>query len=123
MIPFHEWHMLYILDGKVPVPCDDALKWGEWFSTSWPARRVAEDWIDGVRVSTVFISVNHAYGRGVPILFETMVFTEEATGTCRRYTTWDEALAGHRETVAETQCYQLDAIDGAAGLLDHLCKH
>ncbi|CAB3940093.1 hypothetical protein [Ectopseudomonas oleovorans] len=61
-------------------------------------RRVAETWIDDVRISTVFLGLdhNHALG-GDPLLFETMVFVDGETHEMRRYFIWEEAEAGHAE--------------------------
>lgn len=53
------------------------------------------------RVSTVWLGLDHNYGDGPPILFETMVFGEAdwADQDCKRYSTEAEALAGHAEMV------------------------
>lgn len=69
-------------------------------------RRVAETTLkDGLWVSTVFLSVDHNYGNGIPLIFETLVFKEKDTGAkvldTRRYSTEAEALAGHDEVCAE----------------------
>jgi hypothetical protein len=53
-------------------------------------------------VSTVFLGLDHGYG-GIPILWETMVFSDDArveNEYQRRYHTREEALRGHEETVA-----------------------
>lgn len=69
------------------------------------SRRVAEDVWDEKRVSTVFLVIDHQYGSGPPLLFETMVFhTGEQDNPhedhyCERYSTWEEALVGHQEVV------------------------
>lgn len=55
-------------------------------------------------VSTVFVSYDMRFGReGPPILWETMVFggPPDVDGRRRRYASQEEALAGHREMVAE----------------------
>lgn len=65
-------------------------------------RRVARDELGHVRVSTVFLGLDHRYGPdGPPLVYETMVFpsdswTEQA---CERYSTREEALAGHARMV------------------------
>lgn len=63
--------------------------------------RVGNDIVNGYRVSTVFLAVNHQYGDGPPLLFETMIFEP---GTyfdiyCERYSTWAEAEAGHATAI------------------------
>ena len=89
----------YILDGKVPVLCDDVVAWGAWFEGR-EGRQVASDTIDGALVSTVFLGIDHNYGEGPPILFETMIFDHPDFGDYqRRYTSWDAAEDGHREAV------------------------
>lgn len=47
------------------------------------------------RISTVFLQVNHAFGDGPPILFETMVFGGPLDGLQDRYATVQEAWQGH----------------------------
>lgn len=73
---------------------------------TWPdseTRRVAVDILeDGKVVSTVFLVLDHSSDRGPPMLFETMVFPSETDFEefyMRRYSTWDEAAAGHAEIV------------------------
>ena len=66
-------------------------------------RRVAiTEWAD-VRVSTVWLGLNHAYGDTPPLIFETMVFApgREGDEECWRYSTEEQALAGHYRVVAE----------------------
>lgn len=63
----------YILDEKGrPVPEPDLYKWGMWFESA--NRSVADEIVNGARVSTVFLGLNHNYGEGEPLLWETMVF-------------------------------------------------
>lgn len=64
----------YILnaDGK-PVPEPDLVAWARWYEAA--DRHVAKDQIGEVRVSTVFLGIDHSFGRpGGPVLWETMVF-------------------------------------------------
>ena len=53
----------------------------------------------GVHVSTVFLSLNHAFGQGPPVLFETMIFGGPHDDYQERYTTVEEAREGHRRAV------------------------
>lgn len=87
----------YILDGHEVVLCEDLMKWASLFENA--DRRVAKDIIGGVEVSTVFLGLNHNYGEGEPILFETLVFGGPLDGEMERYSTWDEAKAGHAAMV------------------------
>ena len=64
--------------------------------------RVAIDTIDNKVISTVFLATNHNYGTGKPLLFETMVFCDDYEAVhqyCERYSTWDEAVEGHKRIV------------------------
>jgi hypothetical protein len=69
---------LYILDesGR-PVREPDINKWGVFFEDR-ERRRVAADVLtingEEVRVSTVFLGMDHAWGGESPVLWETMVF-------------------------------------------------
>lgn len=66
----------YILNAKgEPVECKKLSVWGEFFETS-KLRQVGDDTIDGVRVSTIFLGLDHNFGGGPPILWETMVFAK-----------------------------------------------
>lgn len=92
----------YILEGHAPVPVDDVLVWGRWFESA--DRRVAATESAGVRVSTVFIGLDHNFfGQGPPLLFETMIFGSDhpdLDAYQRRYSTWEEAEIGHLAAVA-----------------------
>ena len=44
--------------------------------------------------------MDHQWGAGPPVLFETMIFGPAGgENYCERYSTWDEALAGHRRAL------------------------
>ena len=89
---------IYILDGKNPVPCDDICVWGTWFAQNNELRTVARREEEDMCVSTVFIGVDHSSVGDKAILFETMVFSpNEHDEECVRYSTWEEAEAGHSE--------------------------
>jgi hypothetical protein len=58
---------------------------------------VQQDKIGNVKVSTVFLGLDHNYSLdGPPLLYETMIFGGEHDQYQERYATRDEALAGHR---------------------------
>lgn len=89
----------YILDGHTPVPCADLLEWARTFENA--ARTVGNTEVDGdIRVSTVFLGLDHSFGHGDPLLFETMIFGGAHDGYQERYSKWDEAEAGHATAVA-----------------------
>lgn len=123
----------WILNGKVPEFTSDVMRWARAFENS-EARRVAQTTLeDGIWVSTVFLGIDHGWNEGRPILFETMVFgppedTElfgrvrksrpDLFGIQHRYSTWDEAVAGHLSVVAQVQGY----IDAAKTMSEQLTK-
>ncbi|GAA6622718.1 hypothetical protein [Scytonema sp. NUACC26] len=57
-------------------------------------------------ISTVFLCINHAlfYGEE-PVLYETMVFYEDSDYSMYRYSTREEAIAGHEQRIIEVQTY------------------
>jgi hypothetical protein len=86
----------YVLDengNAVPEP--DLMKWGIFFKRS-SNRVLQQDSKDSVKVSTVFLGLDHSFGDGPPLLWETMIFGGEHDQYQERYTTRDEALKGHR---------------------------
>lgn len=106
----------YILKGKKAVPVEDALEWGNWFETADKERVVKQQTLkSGMWISTVFLGLDHNFGGGKPLLFETMVFDtndkkkykigdneHESIGEemeTNRYSTWEEAEAGHKKLV------------------------
>lgn len=89
----------YILIDKTPVLEPDFYKFAEWFETA--DRRVGISKKDNVMVSTVFLGIDHNWGEGDPILFETLVFVNEKEVDGTRYSTYHEAKAGHNEFCRE----------------------
>lgn len=108
----------FILDENGnPVEEPDLMKWAEWIESF--NRQIAEDIIGDIRVSTVFLGLNHRlFGEGPPILFETMTFSveneekeifghkyfgskelDEILQFQERYSTKNQAIEGHNKTV------------------------
>lgn len=83
----------WILNGHEPVPADMMAR-GKWFEAA--DRHVGSTERDGIRVSTVFLGINHRFGEGPPLLFETMIFGGIEDGWQERCSTWDEATALHQ---------------------------
>lgn len=83
----------YILEDHTPVRCDDSLAWGRWHESA--ERHVADETIGEVRISTVFLGLDHQWGKGPPLLFETMIFGGEHDEFQERCSTWDEAVEMH----------------------------
>ncbi len=82
----------YKLEGTKVVPVDSLL-WAQWFETAH--RVIGNDTIGDARVSTVFLGINHNWGDGPPLLFETMIFGGVHDGWQERCSTYEEALAMH----------------------------
>lgn len=80
-----------------------------WDPASPDYARVAATRVGGIRVSTVFLALDHNFGgKGPPVLFETMIFGARGRWAefQTRYCTEAEALAGHAmyvEAIAGTK--------------------
>jgi hypothetical protein len=92
-------------DGQVSQ-VDNIMDWARYFSAD--DRVVAKTELAGVEVSTVFLGLDHNFGEGPPILYETMVFGGPLDEEMERYHTRAEAAAGHEMMVARVR----DAIAG-----------
>lgn len=97
----------YILVGKKPTPVAALMEWANWFEMA--NRRVALDVVGEARISTCFLGLNHQFGGGPPILFETMVFGGTLDGEQERCSTWEQALAQHAEMLQRVQGEPQDA--------------
>lgn len=98
-----ERHQWYILKGRKPVPVtwSQQLRWArEENGNHRMTVTVAKERAGQYTVSTIFLGMDHAYGDGPPVLFETMAWLTEG-GKFRdeqyRYCTWDEAMKGHKQ--------------------------
>ena len=93
----------YKLLGKLPVPCADVIEWAKCFRTA--NRRVAETTVGPLRVSTVFLGIDHSFGGpGDPLLFETMIFGGDPIydwldAYMDRCSTWEQAEQMHLKAV------------------------
>src|SRR5262245_52914199 len=100
---------LYILDGHTPVHMDDVEAWARWCEAHRAALHVRDTWLPpGVRVSTVFLGLDHSLARILtpnlsPILFETMVFGGPLDQAQERCATWAEAEGQHAAVVARVR--------------------
>lgn len=72
------------------------LEWAEWFESNPAARIIAKTRVAESDVSTVFLGIDHSFGDGPPILFETMVFGGPLNQEQERYCTLKEAKDGHK---------------------------
>jgi hypothetical protein len=116
------WPSYVILDpeignGHVPVPCEPD-EWARWSEEHASDRRVGKDMVGTVMLSTVFLGLDHSFGAGPPLYFETMAFDESDVRTntigdrsythtatvddvFERYSTWEAAELGHAEWLAK----------------------
>jgi hypothetical protein len=94
----------YILDADNRPTKTDLLTWAEWFErienrcVAW-TQITSETW-----VSTVFLGIDHRhFGNGPPLLFETMIFGGRRDEYQWRYSSWDDAEAGHKAAVRKAR--------------------
>jgi hypothetical protein len=90
----------FILQGKTPVPEPDISAWEKWFRTA--NRRVDETMVGHLRVSTVFLGLDHQVYDGPPLLFETMILdkrNDDKEVYQDQCPTWDEAEEMHKRAV------------------------
>lgn len=87
-------------DGRTPIQVP-LLEWVDWFGNFKNRIVKQEELPNTFRVSTVFLGLDHNFDGGKSLLFETMVFPADSMGDldCERYSTWDEAEAGHKKMV------------------------
>lgn len=102
---------MYILNLRgEPVPCDSLMEWAEWFEHA--DRRVAFDKVGTSEISTVFLGLDHNFGDGPPLLWETMIFRGREWSDltqrfypkevdCRRHASRADALDYHEQCVAK----------------------
>jgi len=95
---------LYILgdDDRTPAEQLCITGWGRWMAANKDKKRVAYTVIGDAQVSTVFLGIDHGYGPGPPVLFETMVFHDEGRldGEMTRCSTWEQAEEQHEAMCA-----------------------
>lgn len=88
----------YVLEADGTIrPTKDVIEWAR--ALEHAHRTIARDKHGDVEVSTVFLGIDHAFGQGPPLLFETMVFGGSYDDETRRYATREDALAGHAEVL------------------------
>jgi hypothetical protein len=66
-------------------------------------KRVALTKIGDIEISTVWLGLDHQYGDGAPLIFETMQFGGDSNFDCERWSTIDEAVAGHQAWVGRIE--------------------
>lgn len=99
----------YILKNEKIYPCNDLMLWGEWMNNP-EDRRIGVDEIEDIKISTVFLGMDHGFGNGTPILFETMIFGGPLDSDMARYETIEQARNGH--ILAKITMYSLVVLKG-----------
>jgi len=93
----------YILKGKEAVRVNGVMVWAKWLEENEDKKIIRQEELsDGKWVSTVFLGLDHNFGGGKPLIFETMVFPkwgELGELDMDRYSTYKEAEAGHKRMV------------------------
>lgn len=88
--------MIAILVDKKVTPVSDTLEYAAWIEKN--DRTVANDSVNGIRISTVFLGMDHGFG-GPSLWFETMIFGGAHDHYQKRYSTWEEAEIGHQKAL------------------------
>jgi hypothetical protein len=107
--------MYYVLEGHETRQVDPET-WA--VALSKTDRHVADEMVGDVRISTVFLGIDHNFGGGIPLLFETMVFGGELDQSQDRYSTWNEAEAGHKVWVDRVKQAELFSEVVPCGFVD-----
>ena len=93
----------YVLEGKTPRRAKTRREWQAFMSDKRQLQLAWTDLGDVGYVSTVFIGRDTGEVPGLPVLFESMarIGPDYSDAVERRYPTWEAALLGHAELVAE----------------------
>jgi hypothetical protein len=112
----HKKHWILINDKLKEV---DMMTWAKWFENGnkSPGRITGRSVVKNVRISTVFLGLDHSFGGEVPVLWETMMFNirddskklkdkKGLTGNLQalgnyqvRYSSLEDARKGHEYAV------------------------
>jgi len=84
----------WILEGKTPKKVD-MTAYLNWLETG--TRHIEKTRYGGVLVSTVFLGLDHSFGHGAPLLFETMIFGGTHDEYQERCSTYEEAEVMHEK--------------------------
>lgn len=95
----------YILKDRKPVICADLRVWASWFEEVGN-RRVGNTEVGDLVVNTIFLGLDHSFGSGPPILWETMVFDGEWGNQERCAGSWEQAEEMHRRMVEKVKKQQ-----------------
>ena len=89
----------YILDNNNKPVAKPVLEASQWLEDNDNRRIVKRDEIGDILVSTVFLGLDHAWDSDIPVLWETMIFGGEHDQYQERYTSYEDALEGHKKAI------------------------
>jgi hypothetical protein len=96
----------YILDNNHKLVTSTGIESSKWMEENPKRKTVGYDELkdingDDVRVSTVFLGLDHAWnGSKPPILWETMIFGGKNDQAYQeRYASYEDALEGHQKAI------------------------
>lgn len=84
----------------------------------WDNRFDLKTEVDDYLISTVDLGVDHSFGYGKPLYYETMIFTKKGKDIdlcelyCKRYSTEEEAKMGHNLVVDLVKKGKLPILEG-----------
>jgi hypothetical protein len=98
-----------LLDGEIAEE-PDHTKWSQWYDCSYEkVRRVASTKVEYGTVETTFLAMNMTLSKtDPPLLFETKVKGGYLDNEGERYSTLEEAKAGHEAWVARVRAAEED---------------
>jgi hypothetical protein len=92
-----DWYTLNDRGFPVKSTMEDCAKW---MKENEKQKAVAKTTIGGADISTVFLGLDHSWDGGKPLLWETMVFSNEINDQYQeRYTSIRNAIIGHSKIV------------------------
>lgn len=93
----------WIIKDGIAVPEPDLLTWSRWYEKERDKYQRVDE-VLGIRVSTVFLGLDHSFDHGEPVLWETMVFDDDNGSRDLgqwRFVFQDEAYKFHDDKVKE----------------------
>lgn len=95
----------YILDNNHKPVNAEVFVAAKWMEDNPNRKKVGYDELkdlhgDDVRVSTVFLGLDHAWNSSIPVLWETMIFGGiHDQAYQERYSSHEDALDGHQKAI------------------------
>ena len=86
----------YILDENNKPIRSTIVDCGEWLQKNPERKAVKQEYVGDVRISTVFLGLDHVWNSDIPVLWETMIFGGEHDQYMDRYTSYEDAIEGHQ---------------------------